>query len=119
MDRKQFRTPPPGTARGNPLPTKKMARAPATPAQIAQYQEGLASPPSVFTTAGVAVAPDIVRYFEERTKRRRIVKTTRTPSDQILDWVPIESQHPSGKIATPPSAPAASIRAIDPTITYA
>ena len=45
---------------------------------------------------------DISTYFKGRVDRLRIVKTTRTPSGQILDWVPIESQHPSGIIAHPP-----------------
>jgi hypothetical protein len=31
-------------------------------------------------------------YFEKRRKRLEIVKTTRTPSGQILDWVPVDSQ---------------------------
>lgn len=41
-------------------------------------------------------------YFEKRAARLKVVATTRTPSGQILDWVPIESQHPSGRIAKPP-----------------
>ncbi len=36
------------------------------------------------------------------TSSLEIVATTRTPSGQLLDWVPIESQLKSGKIATPP-----------------
>lgn len=46
---------------------------------------------------------EIIRYFEERYLRREIVKTTRTPSGQIIDWVPIESQCRSGRIARPPA----------------
>ena len=45
---------------------------------------------------------DTVRFLEERRKPLVVVKTTRTPSGQVLDWVPIEAQHPQGKIATPP-----------------
>jgi hypothetical protein len=51
-----------------------------------------------------ATNPEIVHYFEERSKRIKSVKTTRTPSGQILDWIPIQSQHPEGRIATPPPA---------------
>lgn len=43
-------------------------------------------------------------YFRKRQKQLEIVKTTRTPSGQILDWVPIKSQLPKGKrLAKPPS----------------
>jgi hypothetical protein len=31
-----------------------------------------------------------------------VVKTTKTPSGRLLDWIPIESQVAGGKIATPP-----------------
>jgi len=41
-------------------------------------------------------------YFERRAARLKVVATTRTPGGQTLDWIPIESQHPKGKIATPP-----------------
>jgi hypothetical protein len=46
--------------------------------------------------------PELVRHFEERTRLLPIVKTTRTPSGQILDWISRESQHPRGEVATPP-----------------
>jgi Neprosin len=49
-----------------------------------------------------AIDEEIIRYHEERLKRLRVVATTRTPSGQILDWVPIESQDLHGRIATPP-----------------
>jgi len=49
-----------------------------------------------------AFEKEIRDYFENRHKRLEIVATTRTPSGQLLDWVPIESQLKSGKIATPP-----------------
>jgi Neprosin len=43
-------------------------------------------------------------YFRERQGKLKILKTTRTPSGQIIDWVPIESQLARGKkLATPPS----------------
>src|ERR1035441_7195731 len=50
----------------------------------------------------LTVDQEIVRYHEQRLKRLRPVATTRTPSGQVLDWVPIESQHPHGTIASPP-----------------
>ena len=45
---------------------------------------------------------NIIKYHKERLGRLPIVKTTRTPSGQILDWIPRESQCPQGRIATPP-----------------
>jgi hypothetical protein len=48
---------------------------------------------------------ELTGYFEERLARLDIVETTKTPSGQILDWIDIHSQHPEGKIATPPPAP--------------
>jgi len=62
-------------------------RRPAKPAPSSPADQGLA------------------RAYGESRQRLRIVKTTRTPSGQIIDWVPIESQDPKGKIATPPPAP--------------
>ena len=49
-----------------------------------------------------ATNPEIVAYFQDRLKRLTIAKTTGTPSGQLIDWIPRKSQHPSGKIATPP-----------------
>src|ERR1022692_1394088 len=64
---------------------------------------------------GIAANDSIVRYFEARTRRLDIVKTTRTSSGQILDWVPIQSQPPEGKIASPPpDERAATVKAADP-----
>ncbi len=45
---------------------------------------------------------EIFAHFKGRTEKLQIIETTRTPSGQILDWVPIESQHPKGIIAHPP-----------------
>jgi hypothetical protein len=47
-------------------------------------------------------AAEVRAYFDQRRSRLKVVKTTRTPSGQIVDWVPIESQVPDGKIASPP-----------------
>src|SRR5580704_2149886 len=47
--------------------------------------------------------PQIAQWFQARQSRLKPVKTTQTPSGQILDWVPIESQVPNGRIATPPA----------------
>lgn len=51
---------------------------------------------------------EVVEYFEQRHQRLQIVKTTTSPSGQTIDWVPVESQHPRGEIASPP--PAARLR---------
>src|SRR5215813_10969719 len=48
---------------------------------------------------------ELVEYFEARVKRLKIAKTTTTPRGQIVDWIPIESQHPKGDIAAPPPVP--------------
>ena len=45
---------------------------------------------------------EIREYFEERLRRLDIIKTTRTPSGQTLDWIKKESQLPTGQIADPP-----------------
>lgn len=45
---------------------------------------------------------EISEYFTKRHERLRIQKTTRTANGQILDWIPIESQHPKSMIASPP-----------------
>src|SRR4051794_23988360 len=47
-------------------------------------------------------ATDLVHRYEESRRRLRIARTTRTPSGQIIDWVPVQSQDPAGTIATPP-----------------
>jgi hypothetical protein len=46
--------------------------------------------------------PEIMDWYRRRQERITPVRTTHTPSGQILDWVPIESQVPDGRIATPP-----------------
>lgn len=46
---------------------------------------------------------EIRDYFKSRLERLEIVKTTRTPNGQVLDWIPIDSQVRRGKIASPPS----------------
>ena len=45
---------------------------------------------------------EIRDYLRSRRERLDVVKTTRTPNGQVLDWIPIESQV-RGKIADPPS----------------
>lgn len=50
------------------------------------------------------IREELCDYFRDRQGRLEIAKTTRTPSGQILDWIPIESQLASGrKLAKPPS----------------
>jgi hypothetical protein len=46
--------------------------------------------------------PEIAQYFATRQRRLSVVRTTRTPSGQTLDWVPVESQAMHGPIASPP-----------------
>ena len=46
---------------------------------------------------------EIRQYLRDRHAKLDIVKTTRTPSGQQLDWVPIESQPGATTLATPPS----------------
>ncbi len=62
---------------------------------------------------------EIKQYFELRAAKRKVVKTTRTPSGQVLDWIPIESQHPGGKIATPPPVNGQNIKAKDSAVKLA
>lgn len=45
---------------------------------------------------------EITEYFTRRTERLKIARTTKTARGQTLDWIPIESQHPKGLIASPP-----------------
>ena len=49
-----------------------------------------------------AFRTEITEYFTGRMERLKVVKTTRTARGQLLDWIPIESQHPRGRIASPP-----------------
>ena len=50
------------------------------------------------------IRKELYSYFQERRRKLDIVKTTRTPKGQILDWVPIESQlKGEKKLASPPS----------------
>jgi hypothetical protein len=51
--------------------------------------------------------PEIATWFQDKQRRRKVVLTTTTPRGQTLDWIPIESQVPDGKIASPPPAPQA------------
>lgn len=57
---------------------------------------------------------ETVRAYEEAHRQLPIVKTTHTPSGQILDWIPIESQVAKGRIATPPPDPKVSALVADP-----
>ncbi len=45
---------------------------------------------------------EIRQYFRDSQARRQPVKSTRTPLGQVLDWIPIESQVPGGRVADPP-----------------
>ncbi|WP_437622865.1 hypothetical protein [Sorangium sp. So ce1151] len=51
-----------------------------------------------------------------RPPRGNIVATTVTPDGQVIDWIPIASQTPDGKIASPPTAsPTSAAAAGSPT----
>src|SRR5713226_8049076 len=52
-----------------------------------------------------AARHEMSAYFEHRMRRLQIVKTTVTPRGQTIDWIPIESQHRGGEIASPPPLP--------------
>lgn len=41
-------------------------------------------------------------WLAKRQERLEIVKTTTTAHGRVIDWIPMESQAPSGKIASPP-----------------
>jgi len=56
---------------------------------------------------------DVQAFLDARQKALNIVKTTTTPSGQTLDWVPLDSQIPSGKIASPPAASPEETLALD------
>ncbi len=57
--------------------------------------------------------PELVAWLEARQARLKIVKTTKTPSGQTLDWIPVESQDPAGRIASPPPAISANHEPVD------
>jgi len=54
------------------------------------------------TPGNIQPKAELLNWLAQRQAQLRIVKTTTTPNGQLLDWVPIESQVPSGKIASPP-----------------
>jgi hypothetical protein len=54
--------------------------------------------------------PELVNWLKARQSALKIVKTTTTPSGQTLDWVPIESQDPTGKIASAPPVDSMPVR---------
>src|SRR4029453_14766041 len=45
---------------------------------------------------------ELLEYLEGRRGRVQIVKTTPPPRGQSIGWIPIKSQPPQGRIATPP-----------------
>ena len=59
-----------------------------------------------------ATAKKTVDRIQEFHASRQVVHTTRTSSGQILDWIPAESQVPSGQLAAQP--PPVSALRVDP-----
>jgi hypothetical protein len=53
---------------------------------------------------------EIKDHFEQRRKRLQVIKTTVTPSGQILDWVPFESQPHVGSVPKLPDLKQAGLR---------
>jgi hypothetical protein len=62
-----------------------------------------------FTVNHPETSREVAAYFEERRKRHNVVMTTTTPSGQILDWIPIESQFPGGKVPELPAMKAPEV----------
>jgi hypothetical protein len=46
---------------------------------------------------------EIRQYLQDQAARRDVIARTKTESGQEVDWIPIESQTPDGRIASPPS----------------
>jgi hypothetical protein len=44
-------------------------------------------------------------HFQRRLSRLKVIKTTKTPAGQILDWIERDSQQPEARIANPPPDP--------------
>ena len=57
--------------------------------------------------------PELTQFLAARQSALKISKTTTTPSGQTLDWIPIESQDPTGKIASPPAVTSLPVRTVD------
>lgn len=61
----------------------------------------------------IKLNPELTQFLAARQSALKIVKTTTTPSGQTLDWVPIESQDPAGKIASAPPVMTMPVRTAD------
>ena len=57
--------------------------------------------------------PELTQWLETRQSTLKITKTTITPSGHTLDWIPIESQDPTGKIASAPPMTGMPVRTED------
>jgi hypothetical protein len=56
---------------------------------------------------------DFAAWLQHRQSQLQVTKTTKTPSGQTVDWIPLESQSP-GPIATPPpTEPSYKMAAVD------
>jgi neprosin-like protein len=67
-------------------------------------------------TAQRQLSPKVAQWLDTRQSALKIAKTTTTPSGQILDWVPIESQFPEGKVAEPPPKTSMPARKLTDTL---
>jgi len=72
------------------------------PAKNNNDQPDKAKCPETPTQIGRDYTKVIQAYFGYRQKRLEIVDTTVTQGGQTLDWIPLESQTPDGRIASPP-----------------
>jgi hypothetical protein len=65
---------------------------------VPAYPRGIDEPRPPYA----AYRAEIVEYFEKRLERLASVRTTVTHRGRVIDWIPVESQHSRGQIASPP-----------------
>ena len=65
-------------------------------------------------TMSDAVAAALANAVRVSQAARKIARTTTTLKGHVLDWVPLESQVASGRIASPPPMSAMPVRVADP-----
>jgi hypothetical protein len=57
---------------------------------------------------------DLAAWLQERQAQLQVTKTTKTPSGQTIDWIPVGSQTPQAIATPPPSASTPNVAAVDP-----